>query len=79
MGQPFEKGLHRGQQAMLGADGERLSVTLSVVVEMTLIALQDRLRYLLGFIERPFITPLNESSEGGISPVDGIPAISFDV
>src|SRR5882724_9227643 len=66
---PLEEPLQGSQQGLLTAEGERGTVGLAVVIQVPLVALQDRQRDVLRMDQVPLIAPGDEalqSTEAGL-------------
>ena len=60
--QPFEEALERGEQDVLRAEGQRLTIGFAGVSELALIALQDRAGDLGGLVQVTLGTPGAEAT-----------------
>src|SRR5208283_2142965 len=70
--QPAEPRADRRQPRVLRAERERLSVLLPVVVEIALIALQDRARDFHGVFDAALLGPTDEVSDGPACVIGGV-------
>ncbi len=62
-GEPFEEALQRREQNVLGTERKGLAIGFAVVIEVTLITLQDRPGDVLRPLDVPFITPDDKTSQ----------------
>ncbi len=69
--EPGEEGLEGGEPLALGADGERVAVGLAVVIEVPLVAFEDRLGDLFGAAQIALLRPAQEGAETPAVAVNG--------
>ncbi len=69
-GQPLEPGPQGHQEAVLRAGAERVAVLLAVVVQVTLVAFQDRFGDLAGLDDAPLFGPDDEATERVVTAQD---------
>src|SRR5579862_9356909 len=71
---PLKEPLQGSQQGLLTAEGERGAVGLAIVIQVPLVALQDRQRDVLGMDQVPLIAPGDEALQSTPSGFDRLSA-----
>ena len=74
-----EEVLHRSEAVFLGFDGERLTVFFALVVEVSLVGLEDFFGDLCGLVEVAEVGPFEEVKEAALASGDGPGFVVSDV
>lgn len=78
LGQPFKKGFHRHHAGVLAVGTQGITVLFTVVMQVLLITLQNRLGDVLGPDDGPLVAPVNKVAQVLPAGAYGVGGILFD-